>query len=209
MRHNCEYLTYIHLGANWWDNPGTVKWKEGGRKWSQFDMWYCLWMYEGLRTSVRTDGLWTEVRTAGVRTENFKTGGPRSQDCMPAGPWTEDLRTAGPRTENLKTAGPRTEDIWTASIWTKDLTQDSWSTDWGPYDSWPNNWGPLSGQLFQGLRTFGRLINEPRKLVTAAGLWTEDRTPGNWINNLPDKDGTMGKCQYKRIILFHENATIF
>ena len=182
MRHNCEYLTYIQYSANWWDNLGTVNWTEGGRKWSQLDVWYCLWMDEGLRTSVRTDGLWTEVRTAGARTENFKTGGPWTQDCMPAGPWTEDLRTAGPRTEEIRTAG----------IWTKDLIQDSQSTDWGPYDSWPKNWGPLSGQLFQGLRTLGRLINKLRKLATAAGLWTEVKTPGTWTNNLPNTEGDIG-----------------
>ena len=157
MRHNCEYLTYIHLSANWWDNPGTVNWKEGGRKWSQLDVWYCLWMDEGLRTSVRADGLWTEVRTAGPRSENFKTGGSRTQNCMKW--WTEDIRTAG--------------------IWTKDLIQDRQS----------NDWGPLSGQLFQGLRTLGQLINKLRKLATAAGLWTEVRTAGIWTNNLPNTEG--------------------
>jgi hypothetical protein len=172
MRHNCEYLTCIHLSANWWDNLGTVNWKEGGRKLSQFDVWYCLWMDVGMRTSVRTDGLWTEVRTAGPRTENFKTGGPRTQDCMPAGPWTENLGTAGIRT--------------------KDLIQDSQSTDWRPYDSWPKNWGPLSGQLFQGLRALGQLINELRKLATAAGLWTEVRTPAIWTNNLQNTARDIG-----------------
>jgi hypothetical protein len=76
-------------------------------------------MDEGLRTSVRTDGLWTDVRTARVRTENFKVGGPRTQDCVPAGPWTDNLRTAGRRTEDITTAGPRNED----------LCQDSYSTN--------------------------------------------------------------------------------
>jgi hypothetical protein len=55
----------------------------------------CVWL-EGLRTSVRPPGLWTEVKTAGPRTENFKTGGPRTEDCTPACPWTEDFRTTGP-----------------------------------------------------------------------------------------------------------------
>jgi hypothetical protein len=151
MKHKCEYLTYVHLSANWWDNPGTVNCKEGGRKWSQLEVWYCLWMDDGLSNSgqmvygLRSGQLEQELRTLRQVVQGLRTVYQLVHRQRTSRQLVQGLRTLGQLVYGLRTlyrtAGPLTEDLTTAGPRTEDLCQDSHSKDRGPQDGWLMNWG--------------------------------------------------------------------